>query len=150
VSLDDFLIRAAVLKDFPAIRALIRAVQINPIGLDWHRFQVAVSPQGGLLGCGQIKPHADRSKELASIAVQESERRSGIAHKIITTLLKNERERPLYLMCRTRLNSFYQEFGFKAVEIDNMPPYFKRISRLERIFNSSSSAEDRLLVMCLD
>jgi Predicted acyltransferase len=146
----DIIVRAALQEDFPAIRALIHAVQINPIGLDWRRFQVAMSPNGELLGCGQIKPHADGSKELASIAVQESERGNGIAREIILKLLTLEPDRPLYLMCRARLNSFYKKSGFKSVEIEDMPPYFKRIRRVERIFNSSSRVDDRLLVMRLD
>jgi N-acetylglutamate synthase-like GNAT family acetyltransferase len=145
----EFNVCAAKQTDFQSIRALIHAVRINPIGLDWRRFQVAVSPKGELLGCGQVKSHYDGSKELASIAVRESERGNGIARVIITTLLNLETERPLYLTCRARLNSFYGKFGFSAVEQKDMPPYFKRISRIERIFNSSSRAEDRLLVMGL-
>jgi N-acetylglutamate synthase-like GNAT family acetyltransferase len=111
---------------------------------------VAISPQGSLIGCGQIKPHSDGSKELASIAVQEKVRGKGIARLIISTLIALEPERPLYLMCRARLNLFYDKFGFRPVILEDMPPYFKRISRVERIFNSSSRAEDRLLVMRLD
>jgi N-acetylglutamate synthase-like GNAT family acetyltransferase len=150
VFLVDFIVRSATQEDFPAIRSLIHTVQINPIGLDWRRFQVAMSPQGILLGCGQIKPHTDGSKELASIAVLESERSNGIAWEIISTLIKIELERPLYLMCRARLNSFYDKFGFKSIDLKDMPSYFKRISKVERIFNSSSRADDRLLVMRLD
>jgi N-acetylglutamate synthase-like GNAT family acetyltransferase len=146
----DIIVHPAFQKDFPAIRALIHAVQINPIGLDWRRFQVAMSNNGELLGCGQIKLHSDGSKELASIAVQESERGKGIARAIISTLLTLEPNRPLYLMCRARLNSFYEKFGFISVEMEDMPPYFKRISRVERIINSSSRVDDRLLVMRLD
>ena len=103
-----------------------------------------------LLGCGQIKPHSDGSKEIASIAVKEEERGKGIARLIISTLIKLEPERPLYLMCRARLNSFYDKFGFRAIILEEMPTYFKRISRAERIFNFASRAEDRLLVMRLD
>lgn len=146
----EFIVRAASQTDFLAIRSLIHAVQINPIGLDWRRFQVAMSPQGILLGCGQIKSHKDGSKELASIAVRESERGNGIARVIITTLINLDPERPFYLMCRARLNSFYSKFGFKAIELKDMPPYFKQISKIERLFNSSSRSEDRLLVMRLE
>lgn len=146
----DFIIRAATQEDFPAIRSLIRAVQINPTGLDWRRFLVAISTQGKLLGCGQIKPHSDGSKELASIAVQENSRGRGIARMIILTLVKHEVERPLYLMCRARLETFYNKFGFRTLNLEEMPPYFKRINRLERIFNSASQADKRLLVMRLE
>jgi N-acetylglutamate synthase-like GNAT family acetyltransferase len=111
---------------------------------------VAISTDGGLLGCGQIKPHSDGSKELASIAVQENSRGRGIARKIIMTLIGLEVDRPVYLMCRARLNKFYNKYGFHTINLEEMPPYFKRICRLERIFNSTSNSDDRLLVMRLD
>jgi N-acetylglutamate synthase-like GNAT family acetyltransferase len=134
-------IRTATRNDFPAIRSLIFAVHINPIGLDWRRFIVVISPQNQLLGCGQIKPHLGGTRELASIAVKSEARRQGIARKIIATLLSLEAKRPVFLMCRA---------GFHAIKVDEMPPYFKQISRLEQIINSRALPEDRLLVMRLE
>ena len=143
----DFAIRIATRKDFPAIRALILEVHINPTGLDWRRFQVAVTSENELLGCGQIKPHFDGSRELASIAVQEQTRGQGVARAVIQELLARETIRPLFLMCRARLESLYVKFGFCNIELNEMPPYFQRISRAERIFNSKARPEDRLRVM---
>jgi len=111
---------------------------------------VAVALEGNLLGCGQIKPHADGSRELASIAVQEQVRGQGVARAVIEALFDLVPERPLYLMCRTRLRSFYVKWGFHAIVKEEMPPYFRNISRIERIFNSKGQPEDRLLVMRLD
>jgi len=148
--LAEFTVRPASREDFPTIRSLIHAVQINPIGLDWRRFLVAVAPQGNLLGCGQIKPHADGSREMASIAVQEQARNQGVARAVIEALLALEPERPLYLMCRARLKLFYVKFRFHSIELEEMPPFFRRISRAERIFNSKAQLDDRLLVMSLD
>jgi N-acetylglutamate synthase-like GNAT family acetyltransferase len=145
----DFVIRPATCQDFPAIRALIHAVSINPTGLEWRRFMVAVTPDGTLLGCGQIKPHSDGSRELASIAVQEQARGQGIARAVIQELLAREQTRPLYLMCRARLGPLYMKFGFRAIDLDEMPVYFHRISRAERIFNSRVRPEDRLMIMRL-
>jgi N-acetylglutamate synthase-like GNAT family acetyltransferase len=148
--LAEFSVRPAGQGDFPAIRSLIHSVHINPIGLDWRRFLVVVTPPDTLLGCGQIKPHPDGSKELASIAVQEHARGQGVARAIIQALLSLEPEHPIYLMCRARLKELYTKFGFHTIILEEMPPYFKRISRAERIFNSKSRPEDRLLVMRLD
>ena len=111
---------------------------------------MAVAPQGNLLGCGQIKPHADGSREMASIAVQEQARNQGVARAVIEALLALEPERPLYLMCRARLKLFYVKFRFHSIELEEMPPFFRRISRAERIFNSKAQLDDRLLVMSLD
>jgi N-acetylglutamate synthase-like GNAT family acetyltransferase len=144
-----FLIRRATRQDFPEIRALIHAVSINPTGLDWRHFLIAVTPDNKLLGCGQIKRHSDGSLELASIAVREQARGQGVARTVIQELLAGETRRPLYLMCRARLEPLYRKFGFRAIGLNEMPVYFQRISRVERIFNSKSSAEDRLMVMRL-
>ncbi len=145
----DLIIRPAMREDFPSIRALIHAVKINPTDLDWHRFLVAVTQENKLLGCGQIKPHYDGSLELASIAVQEQARGHGVARAVIQELLLRETTRPLYLMCRARLESLYVKFGFHAIGLADMPPYFRRISRAERLFNSGAKPEDRLSVMQL-
>lgn len=145
----DFIIRPAVSEDFPSIRALIHVVKINPTGLDWHHFLVAVTPENKLLGCGQIKPHYDGSLELASIAVLEQARGQGVARAVIQELLLRETTRPLYLMCRARLESLYLKFGFHAINLANMPPYFRRISRAERLFSAGAKPEDRLSVMQL-
>lgn len=145
----DYEIRSAEREDFPAIRALIHAVQINPMGLDWRHFLVAVTHENKLLGCGQIKSHFDGSKELASIAVQELARGQGLARAVIQELLQRESTRPLYLMCRARLESLYVKFGFQRIDFTEMPPYFRRIKRAEQLFNSSGQPGDRLSVMRL-
>jgi N-acetylglutamate synthase-like GNAT family acetyltransferase len=148
--LADFAIRPATREDYPAIRALIHAVHINPMGLDWRRFLVAVTPENELLGCGQVKLHSDGSREIASIAVHEQARGQGVARAIIEKLLVGEPTRPVYLMCRARLGALYAKFGFHTIGLDEMSPYFQRISRAERIFNANARPEDRLLVMRLD
>ena len=146
----EFVVRPATRNDFPAIRLLIHTVQINPFGLDWRRFLVAVTRKGDLLGCGQIKPHGDGSREMASLAVHENARGNGVARAIIEILLAQEKERPLYLMCRTRLASLYARFGFHGIQSEEMPPYFRRIVSAEWIFNSKAQSDNRLLVMRLD
>jgi N-acetylglutamate synthase-like GNAT family acetyltransferase len=117
--------------------------------LDWHHFLVAVTVDDDLLGCGQIKPHGDGSRELASIAVKKQVRNHGVARTVIQELLAHERMRPLYLMCRARLELFYNKFGFQKISLKDMPPYFQRISRLEHLFLSRAHPEDHLLVMRL-
>jgi N-acetylglutamate synthase-like GNAT family acetyltransferase len=146
----EFYICPAVRDDFPVIRSLIQGVKINPTGLVWKRFLVAVTLNGDLLGCGQIKHHADGSREIASIAVQEHARGLGVARAVIEALLTLEPQRPLHLMCRSRLESLYKKFGFHPIELKEMPTFFQRIIRFERIFNSKSQPDNRLLVMRLE
>jgi N-acetylglutamate synthase-like GNAT family acetyltransferase len=149
VRLADYSIHPAVEDDFPAIRTLIHKAGINPTGLKWSRFVVAISPGGNFLGCGQIKLHGDGSKELASIAVKEEERGRGIARAVIEHLLAREPSRPVYLMCRARLGALYARFGFIAIDFADMPPYFRNINRLAKIINGKARPENQLLVMRL-
>ena len=144
-----FSLRPATSTDFPAIRGLIRLVQINPIDLDWQRFVIAVTPEGEMVGCGQVKPHGDGSRELASIAVTPPWRKRGVARAIIEHLTASE-PGTLYLTCRASLGPFYTRFGFKAIEQPEMPPYFRRISRLMKALGVLHVVGERLLVMKRD
>ena len=113
-STNIFTLRPATQADFPAIRRLIHEVGINPMALDWRRFTIAVDANDRLVGCGQVKPHKDGSRELASIAVLPEWRKQGVARAIILHLLETQ-PRPLYLTCRGRLGPFYEKFGFQDV-----------------------------------
>lgn len=134
--------RPAQANDEAAIKALIKAVNINPMGLKWRRFLVAVDGNGRLIGCGQIKSHRDGSRELASIAVQKAWRQQGVAGAIIQQLLADETP-PVWLTCMDKLVPFYEQFGFVEVMGGNgrsLPFYFrlaraffKPIQKLSRI-----------------
>lgn len=144
----EYALRPASETDFPTIRALIRNVRINPTGLDWRRFTVAVSPSGELIACGQIKPVPGRCWELASLAVVPEHRRKGIASAIIRELI-GDAPRPLYLTCRAELGRFYEGYGFKAVRAEDMPRYYRRLQRLVSAFIKMTRDSDGLLVMKL-
>ncbi len=139
-------LRPAVQSDFPAIRSLIFRVVINPTGLDWRRFWIAVDESGSLVACGQVKPHGDSSRELASIAVVPEWRGKGLARAIIERLL-NEHPGRLYLTCRAHLGSFYQRFGFQTVKENDLPAYFRRIRRFTRLVKRLGLVNEDLLVM---
>lgn len=138
-------LRPATAADAKTIRRIISLVQINPISLNWRRFVLAVDEEE-IIACGQVKPHADGSLELASIAVLPDWRGRGIARTIIGHLLSQYPGR-LYLTCRSQLGSMYQKFGFHAIQIVNMPPYFQRLSRLAALFKKLLHQSDHLLVM---
>jgi N-acetylglutamate synthase-like GNAT family acetyltransferase len=141
-------LRPATQQDFPAIRSLILQVQINPLNLDWRRFLVAVDEQGVLIGCGQIKRHADGSAELASIAVVAKQRGRGIAREIINHLIAGHPTgEPLYLTCRASLRLLYEKFGFCMIESGEMPPYFRRVRRIFFWLLRLKLAHEELLVM---
>lgn len=144
----DFTLRPATEQDFPAIQRLIREVRINPMSLDWRRFVVAVDGSGQLRGCGQLKPHGGGLVELASIAVVPSGRNKGIARAIIEHLLA-QAPRPLYLTCRSGLQPFYERWGFRVLELDEMPPYYRRLFRFAKVMLALVERGESMLVMKL-
>lgn len=141
-------IRPAHETEAGQIRGLIHLAGINPMGLDWKRFVVAVNDQDEMLGCGQLKPHGQGVLELASLAVYPEHRGKGVARLIIEHLLKDS-PRPLYLMCESGLGPMYEKFGFRPISYDEMPRYFQRISKLAGLVTTLAQREERLLIMKL-
>ena len=146
--MENYTLRKAQESESAQIKALIRLVGINPMGLDWKRFIVAVNDREEVIGCGQLKPHGKDILELASIAVVPEYRKRGIARAIIERLLKDS-PRPLYLTCVSRMGPLYEKFGFRAIAYEEMPRYFQRLSRLAMALMSLSNRNDELLVMKL-
>jgi N-acetylglutamate synthase-like GNAT family acetyltransferase len=141
-------IRPARETESAQIQSLILSVGINPTGLDWKRFVVAVDDNDRMIGCGQLKPHGRDVLEIASIAVYPEHRGRGVARAIVEHLLRDS-PRPLYLMCESALGPFYEKFGFHAISYAEMPRYFQRISKLAGLVTTLARREERLLVMKL-
>jgi ribosomal protein S18 acetylase RimI-like enzyme len=96
-----YTLRPASAGDQAAIRRLVYQARINPRGLDWRRFVLAVDAGQRMVGCGQIKPHGDGSRELASIAVDPGWREGGVASAMIGDLMQAGPS--LWLVCRSQL-----------------------------------------------
>ena len=135
----SYRLRPAAAEEAALIHKIIRQAKINPTGLDWRRFILAVDAEGRVAGCGQLKPHGD-DVELASIAVLPEFQGQGIARLLIEHLIQAH-PGDLYLMCRPVLQSFYEKFGFQVVGENELPAYFRRIAaifnRLRRIVKNA-------------
>ena len=142
----NYFIRPATSEDSSHIRKLVIKGHINPTGLDWRRFIVAINFDDQLIGCGQIKPHRDGSREMASLVVTEAYRGQGLARDILESLLEDE-PGPIYLMCRSGLGGLYEKFGFRALDYDKMPRYFQRVSKVTGILEPLRKQGESLLVM---
>ncbi|NTU79833.1 MAG: GNAT family N-acetyltransferase [Chloroflexales bacterium] len=142
------LIRRAAAGDQRAITAIIRAAGINPTGLHWQRFIVAEAG-GRVVGTGQIKPHGDGSRELASLAVIPARQGEGIARVIICSLQRSASP-PLYLTCAERLEGLYGRFGFQSLARAEMPPDLRRLHRIINGVLRVLRYPERLLVMRWD
>ena len=125
------IIRPATAADQAAIRAIVRAAGINPVGIDWPRFLVAAAGDD-IVGIGQVKPHGDGTRELASIAVVPQWQRRGVAGLIIRALLARETG-ALHLICLPEMSAYYARFGFRRLARSELTPYFRRIDRLVRV-----------------
>jgi N-acetylglutamate synthase-like GNAT family acetyltransferase len=145
----NYTIRKATEAESGQIKELIHLVEINPSGLDWKRFIVAITDNGRVISCGQIKPHGKDILELASIATHPDFRNQGIAGKIIQTLL-DEAPRPLYLMCIMYNGPMYKKFGFRELEYKEMPRYFQRMNNLFNLRSMVVRDDHTLLVMKLE
>ena len=145
-----YTLRKATAKDAASIRALIWQVRINPSGLDWRHFLVAVDERDRVIATGQVKPLRDGTRELASIATAAEYRNQGLASAIITQLLA-ETPRPLYLRCAERMGKFYVRFGFRELTQGEMPPVLGREAAFVNwLLRHIDHHKSRLLVMKLD
>ena len=144
----NYTLREAQESDARQIKDLVHLVGINPMGLDWKRFIVAVDDQDQVIGTGQLKPHGADILELASIAVSPERRGEGIARAIIEHILKDS-PRPLYLTCLSTMGPLYEKFGFVSLGYEGMPRYFQRLSKVANVMMSFAREGEKLLVMKL-
>jgi len=145
-------LRRATAADQAAIAALIRAARLNPFNLDWRRFVVAVE-DGRVVGTGQVKPHGDGARELASIAVAPERQGRGIGGAIVATLIALEPP-PLYLYCAEYNERYYLRFGFRPLAPAEMPRSLRRIHYFANtvlgMLNFATGQQRRLVVMGRD
>ena len=146
-------IREAVEADAPAIRALIRQAQLNPIDLDWRRFLVAVD-RSDVVACAQVRPHRGGTRELASVAVSLSHRGRGLGRAVAEAAISREPVRPLYLYTESRTEAFWARFDFRAVDGAAIPRDLRRSLRIARlataVFSIAMRERYRIVVMRRD
>lgn len=143
----QYRLRPARREDESTIKRMVRDAQLNPFGLKWERFTVAVDPADAIAGCIQLKTHGDGSQELASLVVDEAWRGKGIASALIDEV-KTKAEGTLWLMCASQLAPFYEQFYFlRVLDRSKMPPYFSRIHLLVRFLGIFTGGNDRLAIM---
>lgn len=112
-------IRPARAEDQATITAMVRGAHLNPMDLRWSCFLVA-EDERGIVGVGQIRPHPG-APELASLAVREDRRGTGVGGQLIRAFLAQS-QGTLVLFCRPQLESYYARFGFRAIGVKEAPP----------------------------
>lgn len=101
------------------ITAMVRGARLNPMDLRWSRFLVA-EDETGIVGVGQIRPHPGAS-ELASLVVREDRRGTGVGGQLVRAFLARS-QGMMVLFCRPQLESYYAQFGFRAIGVKEAPP----------------------------
>ncbi|MBN1371913.1 MAG: GNAT family N-acetyltransferase [Anaerolineaceae bacterium] len=139
-------LRKAEQMDRAAIWRLIISERLNPLGINWRRFVLAVDEVGAIVGCAQVKPHGDGTRELASLVVVPSWRGRGVSRRLIETL-QAAAGPPLYLTCRSGLTDFYTRHGFRVLQDHEMTLYYRRLKRLVRAMVWLTRSREGLAVM---
>jgi len=129
---------------------MVRAARLNPLGIRWDRFRVAVDNSDNVIGCAQVKGHRDGTRELASLVVRGKWRGRGVGRALVKVLQK-EYGPPLWLTSRSSLVPYYQRFGFiEPEEGVYKPAYFRWVSRLVNTLGLIASRGEYLAVMQWD
>ena len=116
------IIRPAAADDQYAITAIVRAARLNPRDLDWQRFLLARWGQD-IIGVGQVRPHRDGSRELASIAVVPEWQGNGVGRMLVQASSDRCREkggrRLIVSTAAADIGNlrFYQRQGFRMYKV---------------------------------
>jgi len=145
-------IRRATQADQSAIQHMVRQAGLNPFNVRWSNFAVA-EDDGQVIGVGQLRPHSDGSRELASLVVAPDSRRRGIGGQLVRALLADQRP-PIFLFCEHDLEGYYARFGFQLVLRSALPKPLARMHRLAnmlaRVGSALSRREMRIITMRWD
>ena len=141
------LIRPAREDDDHKIAVMVKNARLNPLGVRWERFRVAMDSSEDIIGCAQVKGHRDGSRELASLVVRGKWRGRGVGRALVKALQK-EHGPPLWLTSRSSLVPYYQRFGFVELEAGAYKPaYFRWVSRLVNTLGLIALKDENLAVM---
>lgn len=130
-------VRRARQGDQQILVSLIHQAKLNPRNLHWENFLVA-EENDRVIGVRQIKTHARGTREVASGFVLPEYRRRGISAQLMNALLARETG-PLYTMVNEKRAPYYEQFGFRRVDVDQLPADFRREYRIGRIVTTLMS-----------
>mmetsp|Transcript_36941 Transcript_36941/g.59773 ORF Transcript_36941/g.59773 Transcript_36941/m.59773 type:complete len:218 (+) Transcript_36941:335-988(+) len=127
-----YTIRAARADDMSDIKKWISQEKMNPLGLNWRNFVVAMSDDdGSIIGCAQIKTlleptfadgffYLENNKELSSVFVRPEFRGRGVGTAMVQKLVEGPPAPvPLFLTCPSSGMKFYEQFGFSRIPEDD-------------------------------
>lgn len=129
--------RPARQEDQETIVSFIHQAKLNPRNLHWEHFLVA-EKDSQIIGIRQVKVYAQGTREIASGFVLPEYRRQGVSAHLMKEILARETG-PLYTMVSEKRTSYYEQFGFRQVTANQLPPDFRKEYRIGRIVTSFMS-----------
>jgi amino-acid N-acetyltransferase len=118
----DINIRAANAADEATIKAMVKRAQLDPTNLHWENFLLA-EHEGQIIAMGQLKPYPDCT-ELGSLVTLRQYRGQKVASRIIAAL-EAKAKFPLYLICRDKMEAYYQRFAYQTIPWRQAPRSLK-------------------------
>lgn len=120
----DIGIDRAVTRDLEEITKLVQTVRGDTHDMNASQFVVARDGDK-LVGCVRLKDLQNNVFELASLVVLEQYRGQNIGKSLLEKLLKQNKTRPVYLLCFADRKGFYDKCGFVDVDPTNLPEVLK-------------------------
>ena len=130
-------IRPARQEDQQTIVSFIQQAKLNPRNLHWQNFLVA-EENGNVVGIRQVKVYSQGTREVASGFVLPEYRRQGISARLMNALLARETG-ALYTMVNEKRAPYYRQFGFRRVNVDQLPSDFRKEYVIGRIVTTLMS-----------
>ena len=142
-------IRPARGEDQETIISFLRQAKLNPRNLHWQHFLVAEQDRK-VVGIRQVKVYEDGTREVASGFVLPEYQHQGISAQLMKALLARETG-PLYTMVNKKRAPYYEQFGFRRVDMSQLPSDFRKEYRIGRIVTALMSifSKERIRIIPL-
>ena len=118
----DISIRRATENDSPIIKQMVKQARLDLTSLKWKNFLIA-EVEGDIVGIGQIK-QLPNCEELGSLVTKKTYRGKGVGEKLIASL-EARAGRPLYLLCESKMEAYYQRFDYETISWWDAPAFLK-------------------------
>ena len=114
-------VRPAVAGEEAAVRALMRGERVNPLGIDWRNFVVAVR-DGAVVGCVQLRPAGPGAVEVGSLVVRADLRGGGLGGRLLEAALARVGGRRAFIVVAAAPGGRgYERWGFRPVGLAAAP-----------------------------
>lgn len=125
-------VRPARVGDMPEVERLIAGFAAQNLMLpktleqlcrNFREFVVAVTPEGGLIGCGALRVYSPQLAEIASLAVGQAAHGLGTGRALVDRLEESAREASIgTLFALTLSDGFFHRLGYRTVPKEMFPP----------------------------